>query len=235
MKFTILTPALLAALAASANAVVTYTTNDSSSCTTFSNTLLCASYTTETTCDADTANKCSWSADDEECNTDESDVFTDWSAVGNSVSYSVPYATCLQKAEADCSGDCAWQASMSGSSNTCGLSESKTSDIYTTESAPKGLKAMAMFYTFHLVQCGPKTDQATCDAVAGCEWDSEESACGATDQKRYDIGVAECGSEGNWAAAAAATPGVTASGAADSASRFAVLAASAVAAASLLA
>ena len=238
MKFTILTPALLAALAASANADITYTTNDSTSCFLLSNQFYCEANAAEADCTADAQTYgCAWNADDSECNNDMSPLEADimkpiMGENGMTDAYTTALADCMPKEDkASCNAvdGCAWFSRDDG--EECGLDMAKAKTFMTDQGAPKGVVAFAAYSTFEAASCAAETAQSACDAIAGCEWANDE--CGITDQKRFDISSETCGSDGDWAGAGAAT-GLS-SGAADSASRFAVLAASAVAAASLLA
>ena len=236
MKFSVLTPALLAALAASASA---YEFSDAESCEYATNLLICSQKTDQTTCSADA--KCLWSADLSVCSINAADAgkqLTDDTAADDAFQAHADFNACTDKAEADCTGDCAW-ASVDGGENDalmemCIPTVEKTKSILTADGTPKAIVALKETQVFGYINCFPKEDQATCNAVAGCDWDADESPkCQASMQKGFDVTKAACGSDGDWATAGAAT-GLT-SGAADSASRFAVLAASAVAAASLLA
>ena len=242
MKFTVLTPALLAALAVSANADITYDTTDSTSCFYLSNMFHCEANAAEADCTADELTYgCEWNAEDSECNlgyASELMLQTDYmkpimsDEEGPSEAYVTAATDCSPKEDkASCNAvdGCAWYTSDDG--GECGLDMAKTKTFMTDQGAPKGIVAFAAFNAFEGVSCGAETAQSACDAIDGCEWYDDE--CGITDQKRFDICSETCGSDGDWAGAGAAT-GLS-SGAADSASRFAVLAASAVAAASLLA
>ena len=246
MKFTVLTPALLAALAASANAA-TYQLNDATSCVILANKFSCSGKTTEATCTGD----CEWEADAEMCGIKAADD-TKFQADADTLAeeFEAIDTTCEAKAEAECTGDCAWGSDFGdeGIVGICVPSEAKTASILASVAAPIGLEAENEVDNFGLINCRAKTTESTCEAVDGCQFMSfgDMSVCSYSYDKAIGELSAACGSNGDWdaaataanttvAAAQAAAGTDTASGAADSASRFAVLAASAVAAASLLA
>ena len=235
MKFSVLTPALLAALAASASA---YELTDAESCAYETNLLICSTKTDETTCTANA--KCAW-ASSSVCTINTADAtkyLTDDTAADAVLQGHADFQACTAKAEADCTGDCALASVPAGANDAlidmCIPTMEKAKEMLTGEGVPKAIVALKQIDVFEYLNCFSKEDESTCNAVAGCEWDADESPkCVVTVQKEFDIKKDTCGSDGDWAAAGAAT-GLS-SGAADSASRFAVLAASAVAAASLLA
>ena len=248
MKFTILTPALLAALATSANAAFTYTTvTDETSCFLVSSMFYCDAHEAEAACTADELHFCGWNADDSECSLKsanmaplEVDMMTPvWNSV--QMAYTSEYSTAASACHASANTDkatcnavdgCAWDPNA-GDDGSCQLSAAKMKTYLTDQSAPKGVIAFGYIMKHMSTVCGVETAEAACNAVDGCEWDTEESACGPTMEFNFETASETCGTEGDFAGAGAAA-GLT-SGAADSASRFAVLAASAVAAASLLA
>ena len=249
MKFSVLTPALLAALAASANASFTYTTtNDETSCTLVSNVFYCDAHAAEAACTADALHMCEWS--EGSCGllgTSMQALYTDAlitplvnaQMTGYSTEYTTAASACHASANTDAAtcnavDGCAWDAeSMMADNGACELDAAKMKTYLTDQSAPKGVIAFGYIMKHMSTVCGVETAEAACNAVDGCEWDTEESACGPTMEFNFETASETCGTEGDFAGAGAAA-GLT-SGAADSASRFAVLAASAVAAASLLA
>ena len=250
MKFTILTPALLAALATSANAAFTYTTvTDETSCFLVSSMFYCDAHEAEAACTADAAHFCEWNADDSECSLKEFNMapleVDRMTPVWNSeeMAYTSEYETaasaCHASANTDkatCNGvdGCAWDPSA-GEDGSCELSAAKLKTYLTDQSAPKGVIAFGYMMKFGATVCEVETAEAACNAIDGCEWVTEDdnTICTSTNQKAFDDASETCGTAGDFAGAGKAA-GLS-SGAADSASRFAVLAASAVAAASLLA
>ena len=249
MKFSVLTPALLAALATSANASFTYTTtNDETSCTLVSNVFYCDAHAAEAACTADALHMCEWS--EGSCGllgTSMQALYTDALITpmvnaqmsGYSSEYTTAASACHASAntdEATCNGvdGCAWDSdSLLAQNGACELDAAKMKTYLTDQSAPKGVIAFGYMMKFDATVCGAETAEAACNAIDGCEWDSEESKCDHPLEQIFEDASETCGTEGDFAGAGAAA-GIT-SGAADSASRFAVLAASAVAAASLLA
>ena len=246
MKFTILTPALLAALATSANAFTYSTNTDAQSCTLVSNLFYCDAHEAEAACTADALHMCEWA--DGSCGLKEASIsalYTDalitpiYNAqmTGYSSEYTTAASACHASANTDkatCNGvdGCAWDPNA-GDDGSCQLSAAKMKTYLTDQSAPKGVIAFGYAMKFGDTVCGVETAEAACNAIDGCEWDSEESKCDHPLEQIFEDASETCGTEGDFAGAGAAA-GIT-SGAADSASRFAVLAASAVAAASLLA
>jgi len=230
MKFNILTPAILAALATSASAA--YQSTDTESCEYYPNLFICAQVTDQTTCEANA--ECLWT--EGICTINLADYTKDYSDDTIAQNALSSHTACTSKqSESDCTGDCAWANTWDDQTNqaqaTCIPNLAKSADLLSD--APKGIKAKKLVDVFAYINCVGSDDQATCEAVDGCNWDATDSPkCDAAQTKFFDDVKAACGSDGDWDAAAAAT-GI--SGAADSASRFAVLAASAVAAASLLA
>ena len=254
MKFTVLTPALLAALAASANAA-TYSLTNAEACQLAAGLFVCPGLSSETTCNADSS--CEWTTEGgaSYCNIKET-LQTKLEADQTPVVAALTplFLTCGPKTEADCTGDCAWGIQEDDDGNyeaACLPSVAKVTSTLTADGAPEGLaKYFATNTVFEDINCWPKTTEATCGS--GCSWDadaaSDERNCGVSEAKIIGEVSPVCGSSGSWEAAAeganttladaqseAAETSTDSSGAADSASRFAVLAASAVAAASLLA
>ena len=251
MKFTVLTPALLAALATSANAAFTYVTvTDETSCTLVSNMFYCNAHTAEAACTADELHMCEWNSDDSECSLKDTAMQSIQSdsmetPVVNILTgaYTSEYATAASACHASSITDkagcnavdgCAWDETA-GQNGGCELSAAKYKTYLTDQSAPKGVIAFGYLMKYMDTVCGAETAETACVAVDGCEWKTEDGTdiCTTTTKKQFDDASETCGTNGDFAGAGVAA-GVT-SGATDSASRFAVLAASAVAAASLLA
>ena len=254
MKFTVLTPALFAALAASANAA-TYSLTNAETCQLAAGQFVCHGLSSETTCNADSS--CEWTTEGgvSYCNTKET-LQTKLQADQNAVITALTplFQTCGSKTEAECTGDCAWGIQQDDDGNyeaACLPSVAKVTSTLTADGAPEALaKMFATTGVFEDINCWPKTTEATCGS--GCSWDADpgdgQRNCGVSEAKVIGEVSPICGSNGSWEAAAAnanttladaqseaAETSTDSSGSADSASRFAVLAASAVAAASLLA
>ena len=253
MKFTILTPALLAALAASANAA-TYSLTSAEACQLAAGSFVCPGLSSETTCNADSS--CEWTTQGglSYCTVKEA-LQTKLEADEALLIAAVTplWQTCGPKTEAECTGDCAWGISEDNGNYAaaCMPSVAKVTSTLTADAAPEALaKYFATTGVFEDINCWPKTTEATCGS--GCSWDADPDAgernCNLSEAKVIGEISPGCGSNGSWETAAAAANTTLAdaqseaaetstdsSGSADSASRFAVLAASAVAAASLLA
>ena len=239
MKFSIIIPALFAALATSASAAFEF--SDAESCNYSANLLICSykTGTSETECTAKT--ECQWVAESSVCTINTADALkyaNDKEAAEIVLFNSTALADCTPKAKADCTGDCSWATIEDDDSSAlvemCVTSVAKANALYAEEDVPKAIAAEMEEFVWERINCYPKADESACNAVAGCEWNADNTPkCESTFEKGFTAAKDVCGSDGDFAAAAAVT-GIS-SGASDTASCLAVLTATAAATATLLA
>ena len=208
MKFTVLTPALFAALAASANAA-TYSLTNAETCQLAAGEFVCHGLSSETTCNADSS--CEWTTEGgvSYCivkETLQTKLEADMNQVGTALT--PLFMTCEPKTEAECTGDCAWgiQEDDGNYEAACMPSVAKVTSTLTADGAPEALaKKFPTSSFFEGINCWPKTTEATCGS--GCSWDADPDDgnrnCGVSEAKIIGEVSPICGSNGSWEAAAA--------------------------------
>ena len=203
MKFTVLTPALLAALAASASAAE-YST-DAVSCTNMHSKIVCDAIFTEAECDAESV--CAWvnTDDDTGCFLAAADqaVLEADEEKADAVLYD-----CGQFAEDEtaCAADemCVWAGDMHGCVNE-GATASAAAAL---DSAPKGIQAQLLIEGYQAEKCFSAANEAAC-TDEHCEYvtvtmdGQTQSQCMMNKMYKAAYASELCGTEGgDWSALA---------------------------------
>ena len=164
MKFSVLTPALLAALAASASAVEY--SSDSDSCTNLYNKIVCETKDVEADCNAVTA--CEWSADDSECNLKAAakTVFEADEGKAQTAVYDCGADALATETACNADDNCVW-----GGQEGC-VNEAITAvALLINDSAPKGTQAYFAIEGIQAEKCLSAANEAACTNVE-CEWNT---------------------------------------------------------------
>ena len=183
-------------------------------CTQTYNVLTCGSYTTNTTCVADT--KCVWDADEEGCNLNAADNAL-WSSdvmagYGNLTASTSGAACGAVTTEAACVTACAW----SGENKECMANVATADAALTAASVPAGVRGFVAVSTMGATTCGPAGNAtATNCADSKCELQTkgDESRCRLTAEYALSAMQEKCGANGAAALATAQAANGVSSGA----------------------